>query len=195
MIYLELLQSKSRLPVLAGLLLQRQSTSIIVTSQDRQAGLDATILRSCWLAYLEANGALHGRNMFCFNNASQIADFRSKGLRKVLVGRNSDQSQKFETVFTFQLTPLGRLSTLQGIILILTDRPDMQGHNPYRASRDQSIMEAWSDLLFREGQRNGSERCSFPALRLLTMDFEHLGLTNEHGIAVSDYLEARRSAC
>ena len=160
-----------------------------------QSVIDVAILQTCRFAYFEAVEALYRRNVFMFNNASEIADFRSKGLRKVIVGQNSDQSQKLENVFQFQATPIGRLANIVFVFLIFTDRPDLQGNVPYVASRKESIMEAWSDLLFQKGQRTENERYSFPALKALRLDFEHLALQNEGGVAVSDQLEAPRSAC
>ena len=186
MIYLYLLESTNVLPVRAGLLLQQQDSSIIVTSQ---SGIDAAILQTCRLAYWEAAEALYRHNSFMFNSASQIADFRSKGLRKVIVGHNSDQSQKLETVFYFQPTPFGRLLNIVKLVLMFTDRPDQEGSVRLQFSERDSVMEAWSELLFQYRQSNRNNQCSFPALETLRLDFQQLGLNNEEAIAVCEKLK------
>ncbi|KAL8784193.1 MAG: hypothetical protein Q9195_009140 [Heterodermia aff. obscurata] len=177
MIYEELLSGLRFGPILAGLWLQQQETSIILDLKHRAVGyprvsIDATILRTCMLAYTEAALVLYSHNTISFNNASQIADFRSKGLSKVIVGQNSDQSQKTEMVFTLQPKSLGRLSNIVHLYLIFTQQPDLERAAPWHNENRELIMEAWSSLLFQERQRDESERFSFPALNFLALDFE-----------------------
>ena len=188
-IYAKLLKGTNDTPLWGGFLLQRQESSIIVANADRrQAGIDVAILRTCWFAYIEAAWALYARNMFIFNRASEITDFRSMSLRKVIIGQNSDQSPKLETVFNFQPTPSGRLSKIAFLTLVFTHQRDELGPPPVgeHNSRNPVLMEVWSDLLFQDRQRNGNEQCSFPALKHLKMDFQDLGLGDKEGIAVCD---------
>ena len=184
MIYFELLESKDIRPLRAGLWLQQQDSSFIVAKKDLQAGLDVAILRTCFLAYIEAAGALYGRNTFEFSNASQIADFRSKGLCKVITEQNSDENQKLEALFHFRPTPLGRLLRIRSLSLIFTRRVE-DPVGGYIGTRDSILMSAWSDLLFQDRHKNGNEQWSFPALTHLKMDFEYSVLSDE-GLAVCD---------
>lgn len=187
MIYHRLLRSNDD-SIWAGFLLQQQDSIIVESLNRRQAGIDVAILRTCRLAWIEAAATLYGCNWFPFSNASQIKDFRFKGLRKVIVGQNSDQSPKLETVFFFGSTPHGRLSRIHLLSLIFA--PQFQVHTGYL--KNSAVKEAWSDLLFQDRQGNGNEECSFPALKQLIMDFDRLRLNytnNGEEIAVCDQLK------
>ena len=187
MIYQKLLETHDH-QLWGGLWLQQQE-SIIVESQNRRlAGIDVAILRTCRLAWIEASAILYESNWITFSTASQINDFRFKYLRRVIVGQNSDQSQKLETVFFFGSTPYGRLSRIHTLSLIFY--LPCQNHRAYQ--KNSVLKEAWSDLLFPDRQGNGNEECSFPALKNLGLEFEglRLGYTNNgEEIAVCDSLK------
>ena len=189
MIYFELLTNQNDKTLhRAGLWLQQQNSSIILTSQLRQSGIDHAILHTCRLAYIEAATVLYQRNLLEFHSFSELADFRAKGLSKVVVGHNSDQSQILETLFYFQPTPRGRLSTIGNLSLVFTDVPDQTGPVPHRRPRD-SVLKAWSELLFQDRQSNENAQYSFPCLVGLKMDFQQLALSDKEGIVVCEKLK------
>lgn len=175
----------------------------LVTSKAQKAlyklGIDATVLRTCRLIYIEALPMLYGENNFVFFSVLALSLFRDKGLvsmpckYSLLLPRrthilkhttNSDNNCEFIDVpsFSFGQNLQGRLCLIRRLTLVLTDRREDQWGLLHPSRTDD-----WSEFLHESRfERRIARPCvDFPALDDLTLDFLDWALTSEEEIVVS----------
>lgn len=184
MIYWEILVAKNA--VRPNVFVPGRGTPFIIPGQEVTFGIDASILRSCWLASKEASWLLYQYNEITFLNAEQIEDFRSGGLHIGSVVAEQTRQVKVQPFCHLRFNPDGRLTLLGKLRLVFSDYLQWPGSDSRDLSRSPraSIIHAWSRLLIQNPDASPNEPFSFPALWDLVLDFSYFRLQEDEGVAV-----------